>query len=222
MRLVDNFLKVFAFVSTVVKQGTTELKALRERVEQLISESGATARKDGVTEEDYKLALFAVVAWADEIVLCSELPDTVAWEKLPLQTRYFNTTRAGVEFYTKLEALTSQQSSVREVYYVALALGFCGKLIGPDDRSRLGWLKEQQLQVLLEDRERMVLEGKQPLFPDSYPIINLRDEDPKPRAWFASIPLAPLVGPPAVVVVLYISFVVILKLVTHNLLANLH
>jgi type IV/VI secretion system ImpK/VasF family protein len=91
-------------------------------------------------EMDINEACFAVVAWLDEVI--ASHPD---WWKdaRQLQVSLFATNNAGNEFFTHLAKLTAEQDEVREVYYVALCLGFVGQYyyeVG--DSGEIGRLKE--------------------------------------------------------------------------------
>ena len=89
---------------------------------------------------DINDACFAVVAWLDEVI--ASHPN---WWKdaRQLQVSLFGTNTAGNEFFTHLAKLTAEQDEVREVYYVALCLGFVGQYyyeVG--DSGEIGRLKE--------------------------------------------------------------------------------
>ena len=83
---------------------------------------------------------------ADEIVA----RHPTFWEAATsLQVTLFDTTNAGNEFFTHLGSLSPQQDEVREVYYVALCLGFVGQYyyeVG--DQGELGKLKELHVRHL--------------------------------------------------------------------------
>src|SRR5690606_37126056 len=72
-------------------------------------------------------ALYATVAWIDELTMSFNWPGAAAWRLAPLQRHYFATTRAGVGFFDRLEALPPEANSVREVYALPLVAGFQGQ-----------------------------------------------------------------------------------------------
>ncbi|SRR5579885_92883 len=221
MRLVDLFLKIFAATIQFVNQGGGDVGGFRVQIGRLIDEAIETSRKAGVPENDFRDALFAVVAWVDETIMCSGLAEADRWQKQTLQMEHFKTSRAGVEFYERLEQLTAARKQVREVFYVALAAGFHGKYLSDNDRAHLDWLKNQQLEMLVDDHERLVLEGRRPLLPSAFPAAI-----PTPAAggrsqWLRSLPLTAILVPVAVVGVLYISFALILSLTVHRILSSL-
>lgn len=222
MRLVDYFLKLLAFAISFLGQKTGEYGSFRAEVNRLIDEARAAARKGGIGETDFNAGLFAVIAWLDEAVMCSEWPGASQWQKAPLQLQYFQTSKAGVEFFSRLDELGPKQSRVREVYYLTLVTGFRGKYLRPNDQRTINWLKEQQLQNLVEDRERLALDGERPLFPQAYPIVMLESAGKKSRWPLSSLPLTLVIGPVAVVAILYVSFALILSLTVHSILSSLH
>src|SRR5271170_173486 len=209
MRLVDYFLKLVFFAISFLDQKTGEYESFRADVNRLIEEARTAARKGGIADADFDAGLFAMVAWLDEAVLCSEWPGAPQWQKVPLQLQYFRTSKAGVEFFSRLEELGPKRSRVREVYYLALVIGFRGKYLRPNDQRTINWLKEQQLQNLVDDRERLALDGERPLFPQAYPIVMLEPAGTKSRWSISSLPLSLILGPIAIVAILYISFALI-------------
>lgn len=115
---------------------------LRRRLEQ----AKAAALKGQRRAEDVEEASFAVVAWLDEII--ARHPEH--WEAATsLQVTLFDTTNAGNEFFSHLRALSAQQDEVREVYYVAMCLGFVGQYYyETGDTGDLGKLKETHVRHL--------------------------------------------------------------------------
>ncbi|MCF6775348.1 DotU family type IV/VI secretion system protein [Thiotrichales bacterium 19X7-9] len=79
------------------------------------------------SEEEYQESLFAICAWFDEIVLCSNWKEKLKWKKAMLQQKYFNTTRAGEIFFEKLDTIPPGEIDLIEIYFYCLKLGFKGK-----------------------------------------------------------------------------------------------
>lgn len=91
-------------------------------------EQGATPV--GYSLVHIRLAQFALVAHVDELVRTSDFPFRNEWEGNPLQLEFFQTERAGVEFFDKLATLmTDPQSNadVLELYYLCLVCDYKGK-----------------------------------------------------------------------------------------------
>jgi len=118
--------------------------ALRTRLD----EARRSAQDDGKRAADIEAAAFAVVAWVDEVI--ARHHDW--WSgSTPLQVTLFGTRNAGNEFFSHLEKLDAKQDEAREVYYVALCLGFQGQYyydIGETgELARMKDLNSRQLPV---------------------------------------------------------------------------
>ncbi len=83
-------------------------------------------------------ARFALVCWADEVILKTSWPGHAEWLREPLQMRLLNTNKGGDLFFEHLARLRPDQIAAREIYFLALALGFEGQNQGaPQERRRL-------------------------------------------------------------------------------------
>jgi len=104
-------------------------EALRNQLLTLLGPL-ATATPAGMAQDELEEARFALVAWADEVILKSSWPGHEEWLRAPLQMQLYRTTQAGNEFFAHLARLRPEQSSAREVYFTVLALGFEGQYQG--------------------------------------------------------------------------------------------
>ena len=104
--------------------------ALRSQLLALLAPLPAAATALGVPSEEIEEARFALVAWADEVILKASWPGRDDWLREPLQMQLYRTNRAGNEFFAHLGRLRPEQSAAREVYFLALALGFEGQYQG--------------------------------------------------------------------------------------------
>jgi type VI secretion system protein ImpK len=89
----------------------------------------------GIDERDTRLAAFALVAFADETIAEAGWIDRAQWPFL--QYEYFNTRRAGEQFFEQLQQIQGKKydyaiwkdpakAQLLEVYYLCLLLGFRG------------------------------------------------------------------------------------------------
>ena len=90
------------------------------------------ARAAGYTAKDTKLAIFAVTAIIDEIVLASGEPVFAQWHRQPLCLQVFATNLGGELFFDNTHLLLQRgadphAADVLEVYLLCLLLGFAGK-----------------------------------------------------------------------------------------------
>lgn len=205
MRLADCFVGVLAYTELTLRQPAAGYDEFRRRVEAMLGEAAERARRAGVTDADYKAALFAVAAWIDETVMCSGWSDAARWEKELLQRIHFNTARAGVELFSRLEQLAPQQKAVREVYYLCLELGFKGKYVYDSDPNVLRSLKQKHLELLVPDAG-IQLEADARLFPDAYPAPRPESAEARRRFSVSTATIAIAVIPAAVVAVLYAAY----------------
>lgn len=111
-----------------------EVRVVYQRFDEMLREIDAEGQRGGATPEHVRLVLFALVAFADEMILTSRLPFRAAWADQPLQLAYFNENAAGEEFYTRLESIREPGGNVAaevlESYYLCLSLGFKGRYGG--------------------------------------------------------------------------------------------
>ncbi|MBB3180788.1 DotU family type IV/VI secretion system protein [Variovorax sp. Sphag1AA] len=118
----------------------------QRRAMELLDEARAAAQRLGKPTDQIESALFAMVAWIDEVL--SRHPGCEA-AVAPLQMRLFNSSNAQTEFFHHLSALPAEEQEVREVYWHALALGFKGQYyFESTDDGELGKLKDLHAQQL--------------------------------------------------------------------------
>jgi type VI secretion system protein ImpK len=166
MRLSDVFIKPLAFTRLFLQAPDSDEAAFRPRLEQQLSEARLAASDAGYQRSDIEGALFAALAWIDEAVMCSDWDGAEQWRRRPLQKSYFNTTRAGVEFFTRLEALRKEEAAVREVFFLCLSLGFKGRFAADGGRFQLDEIKARELKTLLDGNT--ALDSNLVLFPEAY------------------------------------------------------
>jgi type IV/VI secretion system ImpK/VasF family protein len=116
-----------------------EITALLRRAED-------TAKRQGMLDQEYQEAQFAVVAWVDETILNNTMwKDHNQWKASPLQVEYYQTRNAGEEFFDHLDRLRPDQKEIRELYYLCLSLGFKGQyFLGREDELRLIQIRHEQ------------------------------------------------------------------------------
>jgi type IV/VI secretion system ImpK/VasF family protein len=118
---------------------------LRAQLLALLTPFHAAAVAQGFAPEDVEQARFALIAWTDEVLSKADWPGREAWLREPLQLQLYRTNRAGNEFFAHLAALRPEQTAAREVYFLALALGFEGQYQGQDAERRALVAREYEL-----------------------------------------------------------------------------
>jgi len=146
---VDCVTEVFAYTYHLMEQlhgQDTAYGEVAANYDTLIRRARKRAGSAGVPKEAMDQALFPVMAWADETLLGSGWDEKSNWVNNSLQKRYFNTTNAGMEFFTRLDKL--KDSQILEVYEYCLASGFKGKFFESYQAEELGAI-HQSLQKKL-------------------------------------------------------------------------
>lgn len=143
---------------------------------------------------DVEEARFALVAWADEMILRSEWPGHSQWVQDPLQLQLFHTNRGGDEFFERLARLSAGQTDVREVFFLCLVFGFEGQYADRDPERRE--LIAQQFELLRVAKRALDVSSISPVTPAAYDV-EIRLPTPRGSAWAG--PLVALAGVAAVV-----------------------
>jgi len=143
------------------------LEKVRDTYCRLFAASNELANRYNFSENDYRLAKFAVCAWVDEMISSSRWPQKVKWPKAELQRQHFNTTNAGEEFYQKLCGLRPAQVEVMEVFANCLALGFHGCYYQPNTQEELAGIRLAACRAVLGYSPEQ--EETRKLFASAYP-----------------------------------------------------
>lgn len=142
----------------------SEADAVRAELKASLDAALERAQANGYTAADAQAALFAVVSWIDEMAMSRDWAGATSWRLAPLQRHYFSTTRAGVEFFERLEALPDDAVEVREVYGLALLAGFNGRYTHRAP-AELADYRASLLERVAAERRMSPLDPDLPLFP---------------------------------------------------------
>lgn len=162
-RLADFFLPVMRQARTYFAQETDAASA-RDALIAALDQAGAQARDQGHGVDEVATALFAMVAWMDESAMTSAWTAAASWRLTPLQRHYFGTTRAGTEFYQRLQALPDQAIQVREIYGLVLVAGFRGEYAARSPGEFEAW-RTQLLERIRQEQGMAGCGAGQALFP---------------------------------------------------------
>lgn len=163
-------------------QVAPEPYGLRENLKNALKASIEDARRKGFSEEETKLAMFAVVAYLDETILTQNQPAFADWRRKPLQEELFGVHIAGEIFFQNLENIIRQPDSLPnadllELYALCISLGFQGRY------SAGGRAELKRIVDACMDKCRRIRGGLPPLSPSgALPQTDavLATEDP----WF--------------------------------------
>lgn len=167
-RLVDCFMELITYTNyflTMPKANQPSYDDTLNHYQQLFSRAEEYARKGGFSAGEGESALFAVCAWIDESILCSDWSERGKWALSPLQLLRYNTTNAGEEFFRRLGSLGQDERNVREVFEYCIVLGFRGRYFLTADEHYLKEISSGNLSLLTGSADPEVPEK---LFPGAY------------------------------------------------------
>lgn len=213
MRLTDCYLDLIVLARKTVRvldHSELNLEKIRDSFVTLAQRGLSSAEKSGYSEETAMAGLFPVIAYIDELVLCSKWEQKSEWQKRSLQRHFYQTTNIGAEFYEQLNNLSKhgEDAEIREVYVLCLGLGFRGRYFANDDRRTLEQIKGFNVGVLMPEEAQRNLETAT-LFPAAYGSV-ARDGKGRFKARFNVIPF--VLGVPLVLslaLILYYHFGVV-------------
>jgi type VI secretion system protein ImpK len=221
MRIVDCFVELMAFVAVTsrdMQQAQYGYDQVRQNVLRLVSRSESLLNAGNFAPEDAESAKFAVFAWIDETLLSFPWQGRQQWQKEQLQRLYFGTTKAGEQFFDRLNGLGVQQRDVREVYYLCLALGFSGRYLHEDDRFLLNQLRNSNLKLLFGSSVGLPSLQNMELFPHAAPEEGSAASSGQRHSGFNAFTLIGLLAPVGIFGVLYLIFALVLSGYTKNIL----
>jgi type IV/VI secretion system ImpK/VasF family protein len=102
------------------------------------------------------------------VILKATWPGREEWLREPLQMQLYRTNRAGNEFFAHLARLRPEQIAAREVYFLALALGFEGQYQGQAAERRA--LVAREYEVLRAAGRVSETTRESQLTPDAYAL----------------------------------------------------
>lgn len=200
MRLVDFYIPAILYsheVAELAVDAQADVETISLKFDQFYQQARMDSEEAGFDFDTFQDAWYAVVAYVDEKLLTTKWAGQRKWMKYALQRKYFQTTNAGADFYTRLNTLNKHGDgrSIREVFLLCLGLGFKGKFYPPADRPKLESVREFNMGLLLPDEAKTNLEDSI-LFRSAFSKEQLEARDPKRRMTFVPF----LVGLPITVV----------------------
>lgn len=161
------------------------------RLELLLRDSEEQALNGGTyIQGGYKIVQYIAVALADEIFLNLNWQGHKYWDKNILESRLFNTRKAGERFFQGLDEFLQQNDMLRTdiaaVYLHALALGFQGKYRDNKDTSAID-VYMGRLYEFIYHQSPKVFTHDYALFPETY-SHTIEDAQPQklpdPYRWY--------------------------------------
>jgi type VI secretion system protein ImpK len=167
MTLTDTFIDLIYFTLVNEPYGFQQFSfvTMRQKYEEMVAASENGAKSSGITETVWRRSFFAVAVWIDEVILLSDWKEKTLWCKDTLQRIYFKTSNGGVEFFSNLEQLQSEDNQIREIYDICLSLGFKGSYYRQEDSGILSKIVHKTMQLLQIDKSSI---SPSVLFPCAY------------------------------------------------------
>jgi type VI secretion system protein ImpK len=162
---------LFAFVSLFQEAASDQHRdaaSVRARLLALLEGFVGHPVAAGVSPVEREEARFALVAFADEMILRSNWSRHADWLANPLQLELFHTNRGGDEFFERLARLRAEHTDAREVFFLCLAFGFEGQYADRTAERRA--LLVQQFEMLRVAGRAADVATLAPLSPAAYEV----------------------------------------------------
>lgn len=164
MRLASYWIPEMESAYGAIRQGGATAADVVAQLKASLDGCCVSAARHGHAPDEVQDALYAVVAWIDEMAMSFDWPGAAAWRLSPLQRHYFSTTRAGVGFFERLGGLAPQAREVREVYALMLLAGFQGDY-SHRPPAELTQFRRDLLERVAQENDMAPLGNGSPLFP---------------------------------------------------------
>jgi len=140
MNLYDVVNDLFIYLTTFrwrVDAGVNlSLDRVQKDLQQIFHVQDVKIRQNPSLASGYNQVQYALVVFADEVILNSEWMDAVEWERDLLELHFFDTDVGGDRFFELCEDLEMDDPEVAAIFYNCLALGFRGRYEPDADELR--------------------------------------------------------------------------------------
>jgi len=167
-RAADDFVTRVLLVVESPEPAALDAASLRAKLLGDLSEFEKHPISQQLEAQELDDARFALVVWADELLLKTAWAGHDAWSRDLLQMQLYRTNRGGDEFYERLARLRPDQSEARLVYFYCLVMGFEGQLVG-DEASRRALVQQHYDMLRAAGMARDLITAER-LTPDVYAL----------------------------------------------------
>ena len=112
-RVAGDAISLIQLIQQAPPDQLPDVDAVRAQLLDLLEGFRTRAGEAGFETSEIEEARFALAVWADEFILRSSWPGRESWPNELLQTRLFNISRGGNEFYEHLNRRTAPRSPAR-------------------------------------------------------------------------------------------------------------
>lgn len=129
-QIIDPIVRHVLEVRRLAAEGAhPALEETRAEMLRLFGEAEQRAATARDTSANFGLARYALVYWADEVLINSPWTQAEAWRNHILEWEYYHENLGGEKFYEKAEeAERLADTDPLEVFFLCVALGFQGRL----------------------------------------------------------------------------------------------
>jgi len=174
-----------------------QFEKVKDDYSRLFKKAESCLNEGKFSAQEWDMARFAICAWIDESILCSDWEGKSSWKHEQLQRVFYRTTNAGEDFFNRLNELDPEDKAVREVYAYCLALGFKGRYFRKEDEVELENIKESNFKYLLDRSSPDIsIQDTEELFPGAYSTFAGDTKSHKFRSPFSLFTIIFLVWPP--------------------------
>ena len=142
--------------------------ALRSRLMGLLEEFAKHPQARAASPVELEEARFALVAFADEMILRTDWDGRSDWLADTLQLQLFRTNRGGDEFFERLARLRAENTDAREIFFLCLVFGMEGQYADRDSERRA--LITQQFEMLRVAGRAADVATVAPVTPTAYEV----------------------------------------------------
>lgn len=172
MNLYDVVNDLFIYLTTFrwrIDAGVNlSLDRVQKDLQQIFHVQEVKIRQNPSLASGYNQVKYALVVFADEVILNSDWMNAVEWERDLLELRFFETDVGGDRFFDLCEDLEMDDPEVAAIFYNCLALGFRGRYDADAEELR------QTKQDLLEKCTPVTEAVDDKLAPQAYTVARGR------------------------------------------------
>ena len=128
----DLFIYLVRFREKAATTAAPPLAEVRGELLRIFSRMDALTKGDLFLQAPYDRVRYILVVFADEVILTSGWEHGGAWQGVLLEKSYYGTAQGGEKFFELAADLERAPQDVVGVFYLCLALGFCGRYAPSD------------------------------------------------------------------------------------------